>query len=421
MHRNDHTSAEANDRSLPSQGRNLIFAVLLPVAFAAFNSWLFITAIQFRHAYPNWAYLWAVFSTAAVSWCVGRYLTPIWLRLCIFAGFVALLDLYIMVGSVCVNHHLDSGVAYMLFSTQVSLFMLWAVFGRQPWQWRLPLAVGLTALLILFSDGFVGRGYYARGRFEVMPPWATSLFERWGWNISNWENFEYWRVTMIATSATIALSFALLRMLGYQLRSPQQSPLTSNNTLSPQAIRFGTKHILLWMTVIGPVLLLFGSTTFNSKSVISVVPTAALTAIVSIIVIRILLSRARWFTVLAFLVAILIFDIVWAEFHNPYSPFRYLSADFNSPESPLTGEADHANTPSHIFLVDFNPPDPPPPPPKYSFAEALWITIRRHVQWFVSDYGYYGWRRLYWYGAILLSAMLLFLRAGGYRLARNGA
>src|SRR5438105_895587 len=111
MAHREHISARETHSTLPSPGRLLLFAVLLPAVVAASNQSL-LAAIGTRHELAPWLYPWIAASTAALSWCTGRYLSPAWLRWIIFAWCLALLDLLIFIA--CVSHRVDYQFGYVL-------------------------------------------------------------------------------------------------------------------------------------------------------------------------------------------------------------------------------------------------------------------------------------------------------------------
>src|ERR1700733_9989974 len=99
--------------SLSSPGRLLLFAVLVPAVVAASNQ-LLLEAIGTRRVLAPWLYPWIVTSTAALSWCTGRYLGSTWLRWIIFAWCLALLDLLTFIA--CLTHRVDYQFGYALVS-----------------------------------------------------------------------------------------------------------------------------------------------------------------------------------------------------------------------------------------------------------------------------------------------------------------
>src|SRR2546423_14954458 len=101
MDRQGHTGSVTAMPSLPSLGRLFVFAVLVPAVVAASNQ-LLLAAIGTRHELAPWLYPWIAASTAALSWCTGRYLSPAWLRWIIFAWCLALLDLLTFIA--CLTH-----------------------------------------------------------------------------------------------------------------------------------------------------------------------------------------------------------------------------------------------------------------------------------------------------------------------------
>ena len=83
---------QETSRNLPSPGRLLVCAMLIPVVVAVTNQ-LLLDVISTYHKLSVLLYPWLALSTAVLSWSTGRYLYPAWLRWTIFAWGLVLLDL----------------------------------------------------------------------------------------------------------------------------------------------------------------------------------------------------------------------------------------------------------------------------------------------------------------------------------------
>src|SRR4029079_10155620 len=159
MNQQAHTGSVTALPSLPSLGRLFVFAVLVPVVVAASNQ-LLLRAIGTRLELAPWLYPWIVTSTAALSWCTGRYLGPAWLCWIIFAWCLALLDLLTFIA--CITHRVEYQFGYALVSAQIGLLILWAIAGPGPWQLRLPSIAAVAPVVIIFCGSFVNNSYVAR-------------------------------------------------------------------------------------------------------------------------------------------------------------------------------------------------------------------------------------------------------------------
>ena len=142
-------AVESSATPLFSSGRELLlFAVLLPAAVAISNQLLF-SAIANRAWPQSLLYPWMAFSTAVLSWCVGRYLNPAWLRWLVFGWCLTLLD--ILTIAACLSGPIPRDFAYVLVAAQAGLLVVWSVSAKVSWQIRLPTAMLAAAFLIAFA------------------------------------------------------------------------------------------------------------------------------------------------------------------------------------------------------------------------------------------------------------------------------
>src|SRR5688500_947505 len=137
--------------SPPSRGRLITFAVLLPAAVAGSNQLLFELAPSF-HGPRAWLYPWMALSTAVLSWCTGRYLSPAWLRWVVFAWCLILLDMLTI--AACLTRRTEMRFGHMMVAAQISLIVLWVFLVSGTWQWRIPLGLVAAAGLIVFASTF---------------------------------------------------------------------------------------------------------------------------------------------------------------------------------------------------------------------------------------------------------------------------
>ncbi len=323
-----------------SRLRLLVCAIVIPAAVAGTNQAVFELATK-NPGLRDWLYPWMAFTTAVLSWCVGRYLSPAWLRWMVFAWSLALLDLLTI--AVCLSGPLRNDFAFLLISAQVSLLALWTILSRVDWQWRLPGAVAGISLLIVF--------------------------------VGNWY-WEEWVVLIMLAGVVIALVSAGLRSVGFSLQ-----PIKRDNPNAPQSdlfvAQFGTKHLLIWATALSLLLLVARGLDlyiFAALDAKSIFPAGALSislAALNLIVIWAILGSGGWLFRVSLLVLV------------PYSlgiALRSLAALYHPP----------------LYV-------PWPSSPMLS------MLINMEDQW----------PQWIWFNAMLLAALLLFLRASGYRLIRN--
>jgi hypothetical protein len=324
--------------SLSPPGRLLLFAVLVPIVVAASNQ-LLLAAIGTHRELAPWLYPWIVTSTAALNWCTGRYLSPVSLRWIIFAWCLALLDLLTFIA--CLTHRVDYQFGYALVSAQISLLSLWAISGPGSWQMRLPSVAVVAPIIVAFCGSFVGSAYMARN----------------------------WNVVMFITAPVVAVLCGGLRYFGFLLREP-----SSVDTGKRPSYQFGVKHMLIWLTVTGPLLLFVRSLDFGGRGLYPAALLAVSVATVDLIAIWAVLGGGYWIIRVASLLGV---PFVIAKGMIYYSVYLKSSS--------------------------------------YASRAGGWYGT---IGWSLADMKDL-WTAWLWLDAALLAALLLFLRASGYRLIRK--
>lgn len=337
-------SAQKPASGLASLIRLLIFAVLLPAIVAGTNQWIF-NAIPFSPWLQPWLYPWMAASTAVISWCSGRYLSPAWLGWIIFGWCLVLLDLLTFIA--CIDGRLEDQYGYVLISAQIALLVLWAILGPGAWQLRLPAVAAVAPLVMIFSGSFVGwQGWYTRT----------------------------WNMMMLLTAFIIALLCGGLRYLGFSLQILSPQGASEAEIAKRPSYQFGTKHMLIWLTVTGPLLLFVRSIDFAGSGFFPAALLAMSVATVNLIAIWAILGGGHW---VVRVISLLGIPFLIAQGMAYYS--TYLKAG--------------AGTMRWNRL----------------YGTTAWTIGEMEDLWLV-------WL---WLDAALLAALLLFLRAGGYRLLRS--
>jgi hypothetical protein len=288
-------------------------------------------------------YPWMAITTAILGWCVGRYLSPVWLRWIVLAWCLVLLDCLTILASF--EHGLEQEFGYVLVSSQIGLLVLWAILGPPPWQSRLPSVAAATPMLIIFSGSFV-----------------TSSYREEAWNI-----------LMLVAAVVIALLCGGLRYLGFLLRQPTQIALDA--TGRRPTYQFGLKHMLIWLTVAGPLLLFVRSLDFKGSTAFPVALVAVSVATVNLIAIWTVLGAGYWVLRIVALVGV------------PYSIAQGM-AQYSAYLNTIGSGSSRRQYGTIPWIL--------------ANMENLWLT------WL-------------WLNALLLAALLVFLRASGYRLMRSEA
>jgi hypothetical protein len=314
------------------------FAVLLPSAVALSNQLLFECIPRFP-VLRGWLYPCMALTTALLSWCVGRYLQPAWLRFIVFAWSLALLDFLTIAASL--ERRIEYELGYVLVSAQISLLVLWAILGPGAWQTRLPVVAAVAVPVMIFSGSFVSNAYAVRS----------------------------WGITMLLTSPIVAILCGGLRYLGFLLQ--QVAALDQAAAGKRPTYQFGLKHMLIWLTVTGPLLLVIRGLDFEGANAFPAALLALSVSTVNLIAIWAVLGGGYWPIRIASLVGVPFLIAQGMDYYSAYLKSNVL-----------------------------NPWD--------DYGTIAW-TLRE-----MEDL----WIAWLWLDGALLAALLLFLRAGGYRLMR---
>ena len=160
------------------------------------------------------------FSTAVLSWCVGRYLNPAWLRWLIFGWCLTLLD--ILTIAACLSGPIPRDFAYVLVAAQAGLLVVWSVSAKVSWQIRLPTAMLAAAFLIAFAG--------------------------------IWRDDE-WSVLVTVTVAIVCLVSGILRWNGFTLQRTKSPETQNSHQVDFGTLQFGIRHMLIWAAAIAPLLI----------------------------------------------------------------------------------------------------------------------------------------------------------------------
>jgi hypothetical protein len=340
--------------ALPSARSLILFAVMLPAAIVVINQ-LLIESLSYDAA-KIWCLPSLVASTAALSWCAGRYLQPGWFRMILFAWSLVLLDALIALA--CLKGRVDDQFGYVLVSSQISLLVLWAVLGAQPWQWRLPVIAALAPAVVIYSGVFVRAGY--GGRYET----------------------QAWNTMLLISAAIIAVLCGVLLYFGFTLQNLWHGDGTPGKRPTYQ---FGMKHMLIWFMVSGPLLLLVRSLDFEGSIALPAVLLAVTVATVNLLAIWAVLGSGYWVVRLAALIGI--------PFLIAYGMSHY-SASITAASTIIRRNAFGGT------WTDWAPG---------YYGSIKWVIGGMQHHWI-------AWL---WLDAALLAALLLFFRACGYRLSRT--
>jgi hypothetical protein len=329
---------------IASRRQLLLLAVLLPAAVAITNQLLF-SAISNRVWPQSLLYPWMAFSTAVLSWCVGRYLNPPWFRWLVFGWCLALLD--ILTIAACLSGPIPGHVGYVLVSAQITLVAAWTILGPWAWQWRLPVVLVAMSAIVVQSSSFMNR-----------------------WNARSWN------LLMILTTVVVVLLCIAFRVCRFRLQKERYASGHVLSTSTLHASQFGVKHMLIWATALVPILLVVrGLDTFVLNTIVqggafSIILLAVCLAAVNLVAIWAVLGGGFWLVRLSILLLVPLPIALGLSSHSAHLHTRF--GRWNGPP-----------------IID------------------TYVEMRDH------------WLSWLWLDAALLAALLLFLRANGYRLQRK--
>jgi hypothetical protein len=334
-----------------------IFAVVIPAAVAISNQLLFqLCSLEDLRV---WLYPWMAISTAVLSWCTGRYLSPAWLRWAVFVWCLVLLDCLTI--AACLSGPLPFHFAYVLVQSQISLLALWAVLSTLGWQWRLPGVVAAVPIVIVFAASF-------------RPYW-------------NWPKDD-WRLLLILTALVVVTLCGTLRIAGFVLRQSEPYSELHTTTVTTQTHQFSLKHLLVWMAAMVPLLIIFRSfdsfvlTRLGGPDLFGLALVATIVACANLISVWGTLGTGFF---IARVTAVLLVPYVLAVGLIQYLEFVELAyrSQFYRAGRWVWGN-----------------------PWGDSLLQGVYDVRGSLVSWL-------------WSNTALLAALLLFLRASGYRLVRN--
>ena len=178
---------------------------------------------------------------------------------------------------------------------------------------------------------------------------------------------------MLVAAPIVALLCGGLRYFGFVL---QKVPLAISDASRPgkrRTYQFGMKHVLIWLTVTGPLLLFVRSIDFGGRAVFPAALLAASVATVNVLAIWAVPGGGHWIIRVSSLLAI--------PYAIAFGMSRYSA-----------------------YLK--------------STATKPWYDYDGTIAWVIGEMDDY-WIAWLWLDAALLAALLLFLRASGLHLLRK--
>lgn len=270
------------------------------------------------------------------------------------------------------------------------VWLRWAVFA-----WCLALLNLLTLAACLASGALVYHFAYVlvSAQISLLAIWTILSPVAWQWRLPgaligapalilfatsfggpHYQTADGWNAMMVMIAVVVVLLCGSLRLFGFILQKPELVQSDASDLGTPQAHQFALKHLFIWATAMVPLLLvargldLILLARLDTPVVFIAALAAVTTATVNMIAIWAVLGPGWW---LARLVMFLSATVLMAIGLTKY--FNYVYSQYRS------------------------------------FSPTQYALLRTRDDCFV-------WLSL---DAVLLAALLLFLRASGYRLARR--
>lgn len=163
--------------------------------------------------------------------CTGRYVDNAFLRCVIFVWSMALVDSVALVTMFFGQGMTMQCMTFALLSGQIGVLTTWGSLGRMPWPWRIPIFLVILSLAVVV----------------VM---RSSDDYRW-----IGQRFELWAVILAMQGVMMLLLCSTLSSVGYRLVPLVTEPENAADW-EDAGFRFSIRHLVFWMTIVCPVLVL---------------------------------------------------------------------------------------------------------------------------------------------------------------------
>jgi hypothetical protein len=321
------------------QMRRFVLLVLcLPTMIVAVDHFTWMDP-QFHLDHSNaWFHVWMVLKTGMLSWVIGRLLGGTLYGWLLLAWSVALIDLHTLT-----QRGGNAVFVSTMISSQAGFLVMWAILSEVAAAWRITAAIIASTIIILHASSFDNT-----------------------WPLEG--------MSIAQSIAVVVLSGAclLIRRLGCRLRRMTSETL-DDETIEDGAFRFSIIHMLVWMTVLPPLLMVLVGLNWRIYQQLTWVDAWPATLIGS-------------------LIAIVCLATIWLALGA-----RWLIVRITAAVAALLAAS---------YAMDLQTPPFQGPWP---YEIMLHLTMGIDEQWQT------------WFALLsaLLAAMLLFLRADGYRLVRT--
>jgi hypothetical protein len=187
-----------------------------------------------------------------------------------------------------------------------------------------------------------------------------------------------WNFMMLVTAVVVVVLCGGLRYFGFTLRPKLPDSTAGDSSTYRPSYQFGVKHMLIWLTVTGPLLLFVRGLDLAERGFFTAAVLAVALSTVNLLAIWAVLGEGHWLIRLASLVAAPPLIALGMSYYSAYLK---------------------ANPPARNAGGGFN------------YGSVNWAIVEMQDLWI-------AWL---WLDAALLAALLIYLRAIGYRLARKAS
>lgn len=260
--------------------RSLLVAIAAPLVVIVSELLMAPRSPALRVSDSVYAFL-LVFRVGVLSWCVGRFISVVWLRWTVFVWSVVLIDLLVFTQYA---HGSSYGEGVALVTAQATLLIAWAVLGAVRWAWRV-----FTLLLA-----------------------ACAIIPVAVWGVRNWGD-QAWVSVLLLTIGLELLVAALAWIRGLRIAVPAVLDAQEHKATWTG---FGVVHMLAWSTALAPLLWVLQQTGWNLPGLVTAwecfvgqpwiaVCLAVLIATGSLAVVYLMLAqRAKWWALAVALMAV---------------------------------------------------------------------------------------------------------------------
>ncbi|HJN07881.1 MAG TPA: hypothetical protein QF564_04270 [Pirellulaceae bacterium] len=171
-----------------------------------------------------------VAQVGVLSACAGRFIDNVFLRCVVFVWAIALVDALALLTMFFGLGTVSQCMMFALLSGQIGLLTIWGMMSGMTWPVRMPIFFVLISSFVIIML-----------RAPGMTPWRNES--------------EIWAIILALQGAVVVGLCSILRFRGYRILPPIGDDHGAG-AADREQFQFSIKHIILWMTATGPILVL---------------------------------------------------------------------------------------------------------------------------------------------------------------------